>query len=248
MSSSRLPGKVLLDIAGKSMLERVIERASTIQGIDTIIVATTTDAEDDPIAFESARLGIESFRGHPTDVLDRFYQAASAHGADAIVRITADCPLLDPAISGLVIEQFLSTKSDYCSNVRPPTYPDGLDTEVLTYQALEKCWNDAELESDREHVATYIRRTQSEQFNIHNTEHSVDLSGTRWTVDEPQDLEFMQALIPELEHRHGPAFGLDDIQAVLNDMPEIASLNETITRNEGWSKSLSDDNAANTPN
>ncbi|MDP6668198.1 MAG: NTP transferase domain-containing protein, partial [Dehalococcoidia bacterium] len=136
LSSSRLPGKVLLEIAGKSMIERVLERAAAITGVDTVIVATTTNAEDDPIASEAARLGVPAFRGHPTDVLDRFYRAANANDANAIVRITADCPLLDPRIAERVVRQFLHTETDYCSNIRPPTYPDGLDTEVLSYQAL----------------------------------------------------------------------------------------------------------------
>jgi spore coat polysaccharide biosynthesis protein SpsF len=241
MGSSRLPGKVLFDLAGKTMLERVIERVQAINHIHTVIVATTTDSEDDPIAAEADRLGVEAFRGHPTDVLDRYYSAAKASDADAVLRVTADCPLLDPSLADLVIGKFLSTNSDYCSNIRPPTFPDGLDTELLTMKALETCWKDAELKSDREHVTTYIRRTHPERFTIANVEHDVDLSEMRWTIDEPKDLAFMQALVPELEAQFSNSTDFSLVLKVLETQPDIARLNSTIIRNEGWQESLEND-------
>jgi spore coat polysaccharide biosynthesis protein SpsF len=239
--SSRLPGKVLLDLSGKTMLERVVERVKRIDQLDSIIIATTTESNDDPVAAEAERLGVESFRGHPTDVLDRYYSSAQIHNADAILRVTADCPLLDPQIANQVIEKFLETSSDYCSNLRPPTFPDGLDVELLTWKALETCWQDASLESDREHVATYIRRTQPDQFEIANLENEIDLSGMRWTIDEDKDLEFMRALIPELETKDGSDTGFKSVLEILASRPEITALNNTISRNEGWQQSLDND-------
>lgn len=241
MASSRLPGKVLLDLAGKTTLERVTERVKAIEQLDSIVVATTTDPEDELIEREAKRLGVEVYRGHPSDVLDRYHSAAKVHNAHAIMRITADCPLLDPQVATKIIDTFLETECDYCSNLRPPTYPDGLDVELLTAQALETCWNDADLESDREHVATYIRRTRSERFTIVNVENENNLSDLRWTIDEPQDLEFLRMLIPKLESNQGTITGFNKVLEVLRDNPEIASLNTSITRDEGWQISLDSD-------
>ena len=238
LGSTRLPGKVLLDLAGKTMLERVVERASAINNIDAVVIATTTDSVDDLIAKEATRLSVPSYRGHPSDVLDRYYSAAKGHNAEAIMRITADCPLLDPQVATQVIEKFLQTNADYCSNIRPPTYPDGLDVELFTANALETCWRDADLASDREHVTTYIRRTHPERFTIANVEHTTDLSAMRWTIDEPRDLEFMRALLPELENKYPNETGLNQVLEVLRDQPEIARLNSSITRNQGWEQSL----------
>jgi spore coat polysaccharide biosynthesis protein SpsF (cytidylyltransferase family) len=241
MSSSRLPGKVLANIAGKTMLERVVERVRSIKNIDDVVVATTTDINDDPIVNEATRLGVEAFKGHPTDVLDRYFEAANTHNAEVIVRVTADCPLLDPHVAENVIERFLQTKVDYCSNIRPPTYPDGLDVEVLTAQALEISWHDAKLESDREHVTTYIRRTNPDRFTKSNVEHHVDLSSMRWTIDEPQDLEFMRTLLPRLEDKHENATRLENVLEILRGYPDVAILNSSIIRNEGWNQSLAND-------
>ena len=241
IGSSRLPGKVLFDLAGKTMVERIIERVKKIEQLDSIIIATTTDSDDDAIVVEADRLGVESFRGHPTDVLDRYYHTANTHNAEAITRVTADCPLLDPQVADNVIERFLQTKVDYCSNIRPPTYPDGLDVEVFTAQALETSWRDASLESDREHVTTYIRRTNPDRFTKSNLEHPVDLSSMRWTIDEPQDLDFVHALLPRLEDRFEDATRFENVLEILRDCPDIAILNSSIIRNEGWKQSLSND-------
>jgi spore coat polysaccharide biosynthesis protein SpsF (cytidylyltransferase family) len=241
MGSNRLPNKVLLDLAGKTMLERVVDRVKAIERLDSIVIATTTDPEDERIEREAKRLEVEVYRGHPTDVLDRFHSTAKAHNADAIMRVTADCPLLDPQIAANIIDTFLKTNSDYCSNLRQPTYPDGLDVELLTAQALETCWNDADLDSDREHVATYIRLTRSDRFTIENVENEVDLSDMRWTIDEPDDLDFMRALLPELEINHGTDTGFIRVLEVLSEHPEIARINSSISRNEGWMHSLADD-------
>jgi len=241
IGSSRLPGKVLVDLAGKTMLERVVERVKKVEQLDSIIIATTTDSADDPIAVEAERINVEAFRGHPTDVLDRYYSAVQAHNADAVLRITADCPLLDPDIANQVIEKFLETNTDYCSNIRPPTFPDGLDVELISKQALETCWQDAKLDSDREHVTTYIRRTQPDLFEKANVENAIDYSGMRWTIDEPQDLDFIQALLPELETERKTDTSFKRVLEVLRDRPEIANLNSSITRNEGWRNSLATD-------
>ena len=240
LGSTRLPRKVLADIHGKTMLAHVIGRARAIKGVDAVAVATTAAPEDEAVAEAARRSGALVFRGHPTDVLDRFYQAALAFKADAAVRITADCPLLDPAVSGLVVQRFLRGGLDYCSNILPPTFPDGLDTEIVSFAALERVWRIARLESDREHVTTYIR-THPGEFRVANVESATDLSSLRWTVDEPADLEFVRGVLRLLDGGAGAAPGMTDVLRVVRDHPELAVLNVSFQRNEGWLKSIQED-------
>src|SRR5215470_15506655 len=157
MGSTRLPGKVLLDIAGQPMLGRVISRVCRAKTIEQIVVATSTAAADDAVSAFCAERGIVCFRGSETDVLDRYYQAARLVQAKTIVRITADCPLLDPEVIDLTVSRFLEGGWDYISNVNPPTFPDGLDTEVFSFAALERAWREATSVTHREHVTPYLR-------------------------------------------------------------------------------------------
>jgi len=160
MSSKRLPGKVMRDICGKTMLERVLSRAQQAHSLSQVIIATTTDPSDDPIAEFCQKIGCECFRGSLHDVLDRFYQAAKHYQADVVVRFTADCPLLDPELIDLTVQSFLQANADFAANRLPPpfkrTYPIGLDTEVCSFAALERAWKEAEQVYEREHVMPYL--------------------------------------------------------------------------------------------
>src|SRR5262249_29855404 len=189
VGSTRLPGKALLDIAGRPMVAHVLERALAIDGVDGVVLATTADPADNTLADFARRHGIPCTRGSQNDVLDRFHQAVNEHPADVIVRVTADCPLLDPRVSGLVLAEYLRRAGDvdYVSNVHPPTSPDGLDTEVFSRQALERAWRDADRASDREHVTSYIWRNAG-SFRIANVATEPSRAHMRWTVDERADL------------------------------------------------------------
>ena len=240
MGSTRLPEKVLSDIAGRPMLAHVVERAAAISGVDEVVVATTTAAEDRDVREAARQHGVQAFAGSPTDVLDRYYRAAREFRADAVVRVTADCPLLDPAVSSRVTERFARGGLDYCSNILQPTYPDDPDTEVISFAALERVWREADLPSDREHVTTYIR-TRPTRFRTANVEAEVDLSALRWTVDEPDDLNFVRAVIVGLSPQSGCFPGMDAILGFLREHPEIASLHPDHGRNEGWARSMATD-------
>lgn len=241
MGSTRLPGKMLLPIhQGKGALQLMLERIGAAATLDRIVVATTTLPEDDPIVALCGSLGVTVFRGDPRDVLDRYTQCARTLGDETVlVRLTGDCPLHDPAVIDEVVRYFASGGFDYASNAHPPSYPDGLDTEVFTRDALERAWRDATLVSEREHV-TYHLYTHPERFRIGNHAGAVDLSALRWTLDEPADLEFMRAVYARLG-ASGTAFGMHDILRMLAAHPDILAINQDIGRNEGLLKSLQED-------
>jgi len=241
MASTRLPGKVLADIAGRSMLSHVVERAAAIDGVNEVAVATTTAPEDRAILEVASSFGARPFAGHPIDVLDRYYQAARESGADAVVRITADCPMIDPAESARVVSRFTCGNLDYATNLLPPTFPDGQDTEVVSFGALEDTWRVATLPSDREHVTTYIR-TNPQRFRVGNVTNEPDLSHLRWTVDEPDDLEFIRAVFAALEPQPPGRFAsMRAIVELLEQHPEVAALHPDHFRNEGWARSIAAD-------
>lgn len=240
IGSTRFPSKTLADIAGRSMLSRVIARASRIPFVDDVVVATTTLGEDAAVAEEASRYGARPFRGDPTDVLDRFWRAARASRADAVVRITADCPLIDPIVSGRVVEALIGGNVDYVSNVHPPTYPDGLDTEACITDALDRAWREATRQSDREHVTPYMWR-EPDRFRLASVAHHTDLSAMRWTVDEVDDLRFVSAIYRELAGSHGDRFGLDEVTAAIEARPDLAALCTTHPRNAGYRHSLQAD-------
>ena len=219
------------------MLERVAECAN----INSLTVATTIETDDDEIAALCAKLGVECVRGSLDDVLDRFHAAIARHpAADTIVRLTGDCPLHDPDVIDTIIAKFAETDADYLSNVAPPTFPDGLDTEVFTRKALEKTWRDATKQSEREHVTLHIRN-HPEKFKLANHENPENLSSLRWTLDEPADLEFISAVYAELYNRD-QRFNMTDILELLKRKPEFLTINTGIARNEGLEKSLALEN------
>ncbi len=237
MSSRRLPGKILMDIAGSPLLAHVIRRAEAAEIFDTVVFATSTDPADDPVAAYCATNGYACFRGDLNDVLERYYQAAKAYCAGIITRLTADCPLLDPAVIRTVAQVFDPTHHDYVSNAIERTYPDGLDTEVFSITALTRARNEAKLPSEREHVTPYIHK-HPEFFRIKHVTQQQDLSAFRWTVDEPRDLEFVRAVFAELKEG---IFGQEEVLALLARKPELKSINADIACNEGYRKSLRED-------
>ena len=239
MASSRLPGKMLLPIIGKKgALELMLGRVGRARKLSRVVVATTHSPVDNPLEAICDRLRVPCFRGSEPDVLDRFYQAARALDAPPVlVRLTGDCPLHDPQIIDEAIEAFEAQGVDYISNADPPTLPDGLDTEVFTREALESAWREARLPSEREHVTPFIRQ-HPERFKLGRLVYPRDLSGLRWTLDEPGDLELIRALYGRLGER---ALGFRDVLELLEREPGLQGVNAGIQRNEGYLKSLQKD-------
>jgi spore coat polysaccharide biosynthesis protein SpsF len=236
MSSTRLPGKVLMPLVGRPMLARQIERLRRAQRIDPLIVATTVDPADEAIATLSSELSVESHRGSSEDVLDRYFKAALPHAPSHVVRLTADCPLTDWKLIDRTVDFALAGSFDYASNALRPTWPDGLDVEVMTFAALETAWREAADPVEREHVTPFLVR-HPERFRLGSLEAEVDLSAMRWTVDEPRDFEFVSRIYEAL-YPVNPAFTTDDILAFLRQKPELLQINSGIERNEGLRLSI----------
>lgn len=199
MGSSRLPGKVLMDIAGKPDIQRVLERVSQIKGLDSVTVAVPATRLDNRILDVVRPLGYNAIMPNAVvgDVLDRYYKAATHLKLDVVMRITADCPLLDPKVSTRVLNAFLRGKYDYVSNVHPPTFPDGLDTEVFTMDTLRTAYGAATHRYDREHVTPYLWKSKG-LFKMLNVCNSSDQSHHRWTLDTAEDLEFIRYVYESL--------------------------------------------------
>jgi spore coat polysaccharide biosynthesis protein SpsF len=197
LGASRLPGKTMMDIMGKPMLWHVINRLKQSRRLTDIVIATTTNEKDKAIIRLARESNVKNYAGSEEDVLDRYYQAAIKFKADIIVRITSDCPLIDPEIVDKVIEYFLSGNFDFVSNTMQPTYPDGLDTEVFSLGSLQRVWKEAKLKSEREHVTPYLWK-HPELFIIGNVKNDTDLSRFRWTVDIDEDLQFVREIYQRL--------------------------------------------------
>jgi glutamate-1-semialdehyde aminotransferase/spore coat polysaccharide biosynthesis protein SpsF (cytidylyltransferase family) len=243
MGSSRLPDKVLEPILDKPMLQHVVERVRRARTVDKVVVATTDRPADDAVEAFCRAHRIDVFRGSEEDVLDRFYRASSAFGADIVVRITADCPLIDPIVMDkVVIRALAGDHVDYVTNRLRYTYPDGLDVETVSFTALEKAWKEARLPADREHVTSYIRNP--ERFRMASVENETDLSprNLRWTVDEPSDLQFVRSVYQRLGG-NGNRFGLPEVLALLDREPDLARINAGGVRNEGFYRSLAREEA-----
>jgi spore coat polysaccharide biosynthesis protein SpsF len=239
MGSTRLPGKVLKMLAGQPMIAHVIQRTRAACKLDQVVLATTQDASDDPLAEFAASLGVVVFRGSVDDVLDRYYQAAKSSGATTVIRITGDCPVIDPAVIDATVGLFQSGDYDYVSNFIHRTYPDGLDTEVMRFSALETAWQEAALKSEREHVTPYLYK-HPEKFQQVGLVQPIDLSAYRWTVDEPRDFEFITAIYDAL-YTENPSFDMAAIAKLLDNHPELLDVNAGISGNEGYLKSLEED-------
>ncbi len=229
MGSTRLPGKVMKPIGDVPMIEVLLARLARAKRVDQIVVATSTDPRNHAVRDHVQRLGYACFVGSEQDVLDRYLQAARQARADVVVRVTGDCPLIDPEVVDVVIDQFLAKPLDYVSNVSPATYPDGLDTEVFTREALERAARESTDPFDHEHVTPYLRRPGL--FRTGAVCHMKDLSSLRWTVDEPADLEVVtqvfQHFSPDIH------FSWQQVVALQDAHPELFAANQTIKRNEG---------------
>ncbi|MEW6083570.1 MAG: glycosyltransferase family protein [Chloroflexota bacterium] len=247
MSSSRLPGKILADIAGQPMLQRVFMRTSRSASVSQTLFATTTDPSDDPVAEYCDFSGIPFTRGNLYDVLDRYYQTARGAKADVVVRITADCPVIDPELIDKVVNTLLETgdsRFDFVCNRLPPpyqrTYPIGLDIEACTFKVLEHAWKNAKEPQHREHVMPYfyegvelsaISRQRSEGisprgFRIALLNHTTDFGDYRWTVDTPEDLEFMRQVYSRFDGRDD--FTWKEVLDLVHDNPELTKINSGV--------------------
>lgn len=239
MSSTRLPGKVLKPILGRPMLELHLERLSRMTTIDRLVVATSTEPEDTPIVDLCDALNVDSFRGSLDDVLDRYYRTAMHYGADALIRLTGDCPLADPAIIDQGVRRFVNSEFDYVGNCMTRTFPIGLDFEVLTAVSLQQAWREAVLPSEREHVTPFIKN-HPERFAIESFTNDIDYSHHRWTVDEPEDFEFVTKVYEAL-YPINRNFAMHDILRLLEKCPDLRALNYHIVHGEGYRKSLRQD-------
>lgn len=229
MSSTRLPGKVLAPLAGEPMIIRQLERIQRAEFLDGIVVATSTDQTDDILVQVVSQIGIPVVRGSLRDVLTRFISVIDEYEPDAIVRLTADCPLTSPRVIDQVINQFWASGADYSSNSLIPTYPDGLDVEVVKACVLRKIARNATDPSEREHVTLGIYR-RKDQFFVENVMGDKDLSRLRWTVDNREDYAFVSAIYDEL-HSLKPEFDTQDVLAYLERYPDRNRTDEDAMRN-----------------
>jgi len=239
--STRLPAKILKEVCGMTLLEIHLHRILQSKLILKLKVATTTEEGAAYIIGIADKVGVESYQGSVNDVLDRFYRTAQPENPDYIVRITSDCPLIDPEIIDKTIATCLESDYDYVSNVLIPTYPDGMDVEVFKYSALEKAWKEATLQSEREHVTPYIWKNSTAKggklFKSINVANDEDWSTERITVDTPDDFLLVKNLIEKLGIKKSCA----DYVAYLNSHKEIKAINQNYSRNEGYDKSIMND-------
>jgi spore coat polysaccharide biosynthesis protein SpsF len=222
MGSRRLPGKALMDLGGETSLGRVLRRLNRATLLDQITVATSYLSSDDEILDECARFNVECFRGSEVDVLDRCYNAANAYRADAIVRITADCPLIDPALVDETVRVFQTRQADYASNAIERTYPRGLDVEAFTLVGLKLAWQNARKPYEREHVTPYFYE-HPELFRLASVVGTVDYSKYRWTLDTAEDLHLLRAIYERFEG--DDTFTWRDVIALMEREPQLAELN-----------------------
>ncbi|MBI5232906.1 MAG: aminotransferase class III-fold pyridoxal phosphate-dependent enzyme, partial [Deltaproteobacteria bacterium] len=240
MSSSRLSGKVLEKICGKEMLWHVVNRLRSAEMLSDMVIATSIDPSDDIIEKMCAAWGVKCHRGSLADVLDRYYGAALTYGAKTIVRITADCPLIDPLIVDKAVKRFFENHLDHVGLENG--FPDGLDTEVFSFEALERAWKEAKLPSEREHVTPYIWKNK-DLFKLGSVQSGADMSHMRWTVDVESDLRFVTAVY-EAIGSEGGMFHADDVIRLLKERPWLMDINKGVVRNEGYLKSLDEDKKA----
>lgn len=238
MTSTRLPGKVMMEICGRPVIDYLLERLSFCKNLQIIVLATTTNREDDPVADYVQKKGIPLYRGSEHDVLDRYYQAARQFGVTDIMRITADCPLLDPNICDRLVEAYLHKKVDYI--VTAQTFAEGLDGEVFSFKILEKAWKEARLKTEREYVTQYFHN-QKQLFKMSILHNERDDSKYRFTVDEKNDFLVVKSILEEFTRQGNKVYQTADIKKFLDAHPEIFVLNAHIIRNEGLQKSLKED-------
>lgn len=230
MTSTRLPGKVLKTVLGKPLLEYQVERLQRVQLADAIVIATTTNDTDQPIVDWCDRCSIPYYRGSESDVLSRYYEAAQAHQADVIVRVTSDCPLIDPTVTDQVIQAFHDRYSgvDYVSNCLQRSYPRGLDTEVFSFRALQESFEQATTAAEREHVTLFID-SQPDRYHLAGITHAKDESHHRWTVDTAEDFELIRRILETL-YPVKPDFSWQDVLKLLADHPDWVAINAHVAQ------------------
>jgi spore coat polysaccharide biosynthesis protein SpsF len=236
VSSSRLPGKVLKPILGRPMILRQIERLRRASTLDKLVLATSVDPSDDGLADLMSAEGVEVVRGPLDDVLARFTLAAKPYKPEWIVRLTGDCPLADPEIVDRVVRETIAAGADYGSNVIAPTFPDGLDVEVVRADVLGRVAAENRTQAEREHVTLAIH-SHPERFHLHSVRNDTDLSSLRWTVDETTDFALVERIYQAL-YPANPAFTTADVLRLLAERPDLVALNTGIERNEGLARSL----------
>lgn len=241
MTSSRLPGKIMKEVMGKPLLAYMIERVKEARSVGRIIVATTTNSEDDVVARLTDKMDVLLYRGSEKNVLGRFHESALKYGCGTIMRLTGDCPLVDPDLLDELAAFYTNGGYDYACNCLEPTLPDGLDAEIFSFAALEEAATHAVRPSDIEHVTPYMRR-QAGHLKIGSWKFKQDLSHFRWTVDEQSDFDFVRQVIENL-YIENRSFRLRDVLAFLLEKPELIDINRQFTRNEGLLKSLRADEA-----
>ncbi len=240
MTSTRLPGKVLLPLAGEPMLMRLMERLRRVQRADGIVIATTTNVTDDPIAAMCAQQGVPCHRGSELDVLSRYADAARLHAADVVVRITSDCPLIDPALIDQLIAVYEEGDSDYVSNMLPPTWPYGMAVEVFSATALAQAHAEATQDAEREHVTPFIY-WHPQRYRLRNVASPVALSHHRWTVDTPEDYELVRRLFDHLLPTN-PHFTQADVLALLDAHPDWIAINQHVQQKPATETQTSKEN------
>lgn len=237
--STRLPNKVMKDICGKPDLQWVIERVKRSKKIDEVMVITSIEKNNLPLIELCAKLGVRIFVGSENDVLDRYYQCAKLLHPDYVIRITADCPLLDWRYLDMAIEQ-MNSETDYLSETTE-SFPDGLDIEIIKFSALKDAWENAKMTSEREHVTVYLRN-HPEKYKIQNLECPISgIGNMRWTLDEDEDYELINRIYSHFLSNYKEDFITEDIIKYMQDNPELQLINMKYARNEGLVKSLRDD-------
>ncbi len=237
MGSSRLPGKVLMNSGnGMPLLYYVINQLRHCSKVKNLVIATTTNQEDDEIEKFADNNSVDVFRGNEKDVLDRYFQCAKKYSFSTIVRITADCPLIDPQIVDKVIEQFFSGNYDFATNTLTRTFPIGTDVEVFSFSALKRTWESAQLPSEREHVTPYLRNERN--FKIINVQNDKNISSLRLTVDRIEDFELIKQILKNISIN---PIHLGDVLELFSRKPELIEINKHIDNNEGFSRSLKED-------
>lgn len=229
MSSTRFPNKVMRTIFGKPMIELLLHRLSKAAAIDHIVLATSKQPANQPLVDHVKKLGFDVYQGSEDNVLERYYEAAKPYQPSSIVRITGDCPLVDPDLVDTLLTNFNDSNCDYCTNTIPPTFPDGLDIEAFTFAALERAYSKAQSPAEQEHVTPYIR--DSGEFTIKNYRHSTDLSDERWTVDELADFEVVSKVFEHFYPRLD--FSWLEVLALRQQQPNLFQANQHLVRNEG---------------
>jgi spore coat polysaccharide biosynthesis protein SpsF len=239
--SNRLPGKIMMEIEGKTMLEHMIERVSKSKKLDKIVIATTIKKNDDVIVSLAKKLNIDYFRGSEDDVLDRYYNASKEFNADIVVRLCSDSPLLDGKIVDNVLEEYLSGDYDYVGNLSPSprTFPDGLGVEVFSSELLTDAQLNAKKPSEREHVTFYMW-TQPKKYKIHRVDYKNDSSKYRFNLDYAEDYKFLKKIFENF-YKNNKNFDVEDVINWLEKNPEIFKINNMIQPNQGWLESFDND-------